>query len=43
MKKIKEWFKTKEIRYIVFVLAGLFLGWLFFSPSSAPSPANPQS
>ena len=42
MKKIKEWFKTKEIRYIVFALAGLFLGWLFFSPSSAPSPANDE-
>lgn len=40
MKKIKEWFKTKEIRYTLFALAGLFFGWLFFSPSSTPSPAN---
>ena len=41
MKKIKEWFKTKQVQYILFAMAGLFLGWLFFSPSySMPSISN---
>ena len=40
MKKIKEWFKTKQVQYILFAMAGLFLGWLFFSPSSHNTPGK---
>lgn len=42
MKKIKEWFKTKQVQYILFVMAGLFLGWLFFSPSSTTPQVNDE-
>lgn len=42
MKKIKEWFKTKQVQYILFAMAGLFLGWLFFSPSSTTPQVNDE-
>ena len=42
MKKIKEWYKTKQVQYILFAMAGLFLGWLFFSPSSTTPQVNDE-
>lgn len=42
MKKIKEWFKTQQVQYILFAMAGLFLGWLFFSPSSTTPQVNDE-
>lgn len=40
MKKISEIIKTKQVQYTVFVLVGLFAGWLLFSPSSGSTPAS---
>ncbi len=40
MKKINEIIRNKPVQYIVIALAGLWAGWLLFSPSKDATPAT---
>lgn len=42
MKKINEMIKSSQIRYTLFALIGILIGWLLFSPTSGSAPTPPE-